>query len=147
MRASQKVDYALRAMLELAAMTGGRRLRRSAEVAAKAHVPERYLESIMADLGRAGLLHSRRGPEGGHELARPAAKVTVAAIHQAVAGALDLGGEARGVGKPPQDGVDAALRGFWRDVERAVRDAMQRVTLEDLRRRADSRRDVNDFAI
>ena len=147
MRVSQKVDYALRAMIDLAQHSGERRLVRSADVAARAGIPERYLESIMVELARAGLIRSRRGPEGGHQLARPAESVTVAAIHDAVTGSLNFVGELRVPERRVRDGVDACLRGFWQELERDVRTMMEGVTLAELEKRAERRREALDFGI
>ena len=68
-RLSARVDYALRAMSELAAADAPRTVD---QLSAAQHIPNKYLESILGELRRDGLLRSQRGPEGGYRLARPA---------------------------------------------------------------------------
>ena len=71
MRLSARADYALRAAVELAATTGEHT---TAEQLARAqHIPAKFLEAILTQLRRAGLVRSQRGPEGGFWLARPGA--------------------------------------------------------------------------
>ena len=67
MRLSARVDYALRAMSELAAADAPRTVD---QLAAAQNIPSKYLESILGELRRGGLLRSQRGPDGGHRLAR-----------------------------------------------------------------------------
>ena len=70
MRISTRGDYGIRAMLELAQRYGEGYLQ-SSEIAAARAVPERYLCQLLILLRKAGLIKSRRGPGGGHALARP----------------------------------------------------------------------------
>src|SRR3982750_2764448 len=65
MRLSARVDYALRAMVELAAASAPRTVE---QLAAAQHIPAKYLENILGELRRGGLLRSQRGPDGGHRL-------------------------------------------------------------------------------
>lgn len=143
MRVSQKADYALRAMLELAMRSAEPRPMRSSEIAERAGVPEKFLEAILVELRNAGLVRSRRGPEGGHNLARPAGQVSVAEIRQAIDGPLALAGRRAA----PGSSIDRALRGLWLDVERAIGGVLENVTLEDLRRKAEAERNVPDYSI
>ena len=71
MRLSARVDYALRAMAELAAADAPRTVD---QLSAAQNIPNKYLESILGELRRGGLLRSQRGPDGGYRLARPAAR-------------------------------------------------------------------------
>ncbi len=142
MRVPQKADYALRAMVELAAHEGASL--RSATIAERAGIPDKYLEAILVELGRAGLVASRRGPEGGHRLARPAREITAAAIYAAVDGSLRLA-PARVSAHP--SATDLALGELWSGLERAASEVLESTTLEDLRRRTQDRRNVLDFSI
>ena len=77
MRISAKVDYAVRAMCELAAHDTATPLK--AETIAEAQgISLSFLENILVDLRRGGFVRSQRGPEGGYRLARPAAEITPA---------------------------------------------------------------------
>jgi len=76
MRVSAKVDYALRAMAELAAAPPG--LTTAEQLATAQQIPPKFLESILAQLRSSGLVASQRGAEGGYQLARPAEEISVA---------------------------------------------------------------------
>jgi Rrf2 family protein len=84
-RLSARVDYALRAMSELAAADAPRTVD---QLAAAQHIPNKYLESILGELRRDGLLRSQRGPEGGYRLARPADAISIADVIRALDGEL-----------------------------------------------------------
>ena len=85
MRLSARVDYALRALSELAAANAPRTVD---QLSAAQHIPNKYLESILGELRRGGLLRSQRGPEGGYRLARPAAEISIADVIRALDGEL-----------------------------------------------------------
>ena len=82
MRITARVDYAVRAATELAAAPPGPM--KGDALATSQGIPVKFLENILADLRRAGLVASQRGAEGGYRLARPASEVTVADIIFAV---------------------------------------------------------------
>jgi len=85
MRLSARVDYALRAMSELAAADAPRTVDQLSEAQ---KIPNKYLESILGELRRGGLLRSQRGPDGGYRLARPAAEISIADVIRALDGEL-----------------------------------------------------------
>lgn len=85
MRLSARVDYALRALSELAAANAPRTVD---QLSAAQHIPNKYLESILGELRRDGLLRSQRGPEGGYRLARPADAISIADVIRALDGEL-----------------------------------------------------------
>ncbi len=84
---SQKAKYALKAMFLLAAKPDGQ-LTLIAEIAEHAQAPKKFLELILLDLKRHGLLYSQRGRHGGYALARPAARITVGEIMRIMDGPL-----------------------------------------------------------
>jgi Rrf2 family protein len=87
MRVSAKADYALRALIEIAARAGGSPV--SAEEIGKLQgIPAGFLQAILADLRRAGIVMSQRGQAGGWRMARSGADVTVADVIRAVDGPL-----------------------------------------------------------
>ena len=87
MRLSARADYALRAAIELAASGDGGHV--TAEQLAKAQqIPGKFLEAILTQLRRAGLVRSQRGPDGGFWLARPAKEISLADIIRAIDGPL-----------------------------------------------------------
>ena len=77
MRLSARADYALRAAIELAAASGHATAH---QLARAQQIPGKFLETILTQLRRAGLIRSQRGPDGGFWLARPAAEISLADI-------------------------------------------------------------------
>ena len=75
MQLSAKTEYAVVALLELAAIHASGQLLQVGQIAQRQGIPERYLEQLLAALRRAGLLHSSRGPRGGYRLNRPPAEI------------------------------------------------------------------------
>ncbi|SHI56255.1 RrF2 family transcriptional regulator [Wenxinia saemankumensis] len=84
---SQKARYALHAAIHLA--RAETRVP-SAEIAQAEGIPPKFLEQLLAELKRRGIVESRRGPSGGYVLARPANEITFAQILRAVEGPLAL---------------------------------------------------------
>ena len=129
MRISAKVDYAVRATIELARAGDGPM--KGDRIATAQGIPVHFLENILADLRRAGLVGSRRGTEGGYWLAVPAGDVSVADVVRAVEGPLaDVRGE------PPEalryPAATEALRDTWVALRANVRDVLERVSVADL---------------
>ncbi|MDD5557089.1 MAG: Rrf2 family transcriptional regulator [bacterium] len=87
MRISKKGEYALRAMMYLAAR-GGTRPVRIREIARAQRIPEKFLERILLDLRKAGILSSVRGRGGGYALGRRAEEITLAAVVRVIDGPL-----------------------------------------------------------
>jgi Rrf2 family protein len=127
-RVSAKVDYALRAMLELAVADG---LVKSERVAAAQDIPQKFLENILLDLRHAELVTSRRGIEGGYALARPAGEISVAEVIRAVEGPI-----ATVRGERPDDvvytGPAHALGSVWLELRTAMRGVLEETTLEEI---------------
>jgi Rrf2 family protein len=119
MAITQKSKYALRAMLELAVRVGHGPIS-IGEIAKAQAIPARFLEAILAQLKRAGLVESRRGNEGGYVLARPPARISVGDVLRVVQGTLaDPDTAGRSQGSSPQ-ATQAVFAPIW---ERAVRSA------------------------
>jgi Rrf2 family protein len=125
MRLSARVDYALRAMSELAAADAPRTVEQLAEAQ---RLPNKYLESILGELRRTGLLRSQRGPEGGYRLARPAGTISIADVIRALDGEL-----ANVRGSRPENlayaGSAAALQEVWIALRASERAILEGVTL------------------
>jgi Rrf2 family protein len=121
---SAKLDYAVRAMLELASAAPGRRTRD--QVAEARDIPGKYLEAILGSLRQGGLVRSHRGAEGGYTLAADPAAITVAEIARAVEGPLTLVQGQRPESVP--DGPEP-LAALWVAVRAALRSVLESVTL------------------
>ncbi|WP_214106951.1 RrF2 family transcriptional regulator [Acrocarpospora catenulata] len=78
MRLSARTQYALRAAVELAAAPGAPVP--AERISAAQRIPRRFLDNILLQLRRAGLINSQRGPDGGYWLARPAGEITLADV-------------------------------------------------------------------
>jgi Rrf2 family protein len=132
-RASAKADYAIRAMVELAAAPPG--IVKSELIATAQEIPRNFLENILLDLRHAGLVVSQRGADGGYRLARPAAEISVADVIRAVEGPLAT---VRGV-RPEEveySGPAAALRETWVELRAAMRGVLEETSLADIVRRS-----------
>jgi Rrf2 family cysteine metabolism transcriptional repressor len=87
MRLSRKGEYALRAMIVLS-MNYGKGPTRIQEIADRERIPKKFLEQILLDLKRAGLLESKRGAGGGYRLIKPPREITFAQIVRIIDGPL-----------------------------------------------------------
>lgn len=129
MRISAKVDYAVRAAIELA--VAGDRLTKADAIARAQEIPPKFLENILGDLRQGGLVRSQRGAEGGYRLARPPEQITVADVIRVVEGPM-----ASVRGGRPEDveyaGSAEPLRRLWIAVRAALRQVNEHVTLADL---------------
>ncbi len=123
-----KVDYGMRALLELACADGPA----TGESLARAQgLPVKFLAAILNDLRRAGLVSSQRGLDGGYRLGRPADRITVADVMRALDGPL---AEVRGL-RPERtsyEGAAAHLQDVWVATRASLRAVLERVTLEDM---------------
>jgi Rrf2 family protein len=130
-RVSAKVDYAVRAAVELAAAADGGRPMKAEHIARAQEIPLKFLENILQGLRNAQIVESRRGPEGGHLLARPAGEVSVADIIRAIDGPLGSVGS-----RPPEDieftGHAAPMRDVWVAARAGLRSVLEHVTLDDI---------------
>lgn len=135
MRITAKVDYAVRAVAELAAAQaaagGARATMKGDEVATAQGIPVRFLEGILAELRRGGIVGSQRGADGGYWLARPATDVSVADVIRAVEGPL-----ADVHGTPPEQvsyaGPAASLQVVWIATRVALREVLEHTTMDQV---------------
>ena len=129
MRITARVDYAVRAAIELAAaapdaLTADR-------IATAQGIPARFLQAILGDLQRAHLVTSQRGRDGGYRLALPASEVSIARVMRVQQGFL-----AEVHGQRPEDVVypaaAAELASVWVAAREAYRRVLEEVTLADV---------------
>jgi Rrf2 family protein len=148
-RFSLKSDYALRASLDLAIHAASGRLATTADVARRTGAPAKFLETVLGQLRRAGIVESQRGSRGGHRLGRPAAAIRASDVIRAVEGPDAL--VARPTARRPQaggsGGASRVLHHVWIEAERALEAQLDGVTLEDLARRAQDFSGTSDFTI
>jgi Rrf2 family protein len=114
-------------MLELAQRFGHGTIQ-SHEIATRQDIPEPYLNQLLTQLRKAGLIQSRRGPGGGHCLARPASEITLAELVAALEGSLAPGEDAA----ESRRSTCYALRELWQEVNQQVEQILRSHTLADL---------------
>jgi Rrf2 family protein len=130
-RITAKADYAVRAAVELAAEEANGKPVKGEQLARSQHIPQNFLENILTELRRAGIIHSRRGAEGGYRLARPASEITVADVLRAVEGPLAA---VQGV-RPDEleyGGAARRLPEVWVALRASLRDVLEHVTIADI---------------
>jgi Rrf2 family protein len=127
-RITAKADYAVRAAVELAAAGD---MITAEQIAHATGIPHNFLENILRDLRRAGLVDSRRGQAGGYLLAKAADELSIADVIRAVEGPL---ANVRGLSPESLDyeGSAAKLRDVWVALRASVRSVLEGVTLADV---------------
>ncbi|MEW1830145.1 Rrf2 family transcriptional regulator [Streptomyces sp. NPDC088196] len=130
MRISARADYAVRAVLELA-VHGDDGPVKAETIATTQDIPHKFLEGILGDLRRAGIVDSRRGGGGGYRLARAAGAITVADVIRAVDGPIvSVRGE-RPTGLSYSGSAEPLLP-LWIALRANVRKILEGVTLADI---------------
>lgn len=129
MRVSAKADYAIRAMVELAAAGDGPV--KAERIAQAQAIPIKFLENIMTDLRQGGLVRSQRGTEGGYWLAKPAEEIALADVIRSVEGPL-ANVRGRGAEELEYRGSAEPLKAVWVAVRASLRSVLESVTLADV---------------
>lgn len=124
MNVSVKCEYALRAVLDLALAESGYPIR-IADIAQRQKIPQKFLETILADLKKPGYLESRRGAEGGYLLARPSETITIGDVLRSVEGGR--------TGRASMD-EPGPLEEFWERVDTSIANVIDRTTFAELAR-------------
>lgn len=155
MRLSARVDYALRATVELAALAIGQNVDKedaasedardtpgrdgaprpalltSEQIARAQDIPPKFLESILLQLRRGGVVHAQRGPEGGYRLARPAREISLADVIRVIDGPL-----ANVRGHRPEElgygGAARPLQQVWIALRASERQILESVSVADV---------------
>ena len=128
MRVSARADYALRAAIELAAASD-RRV--AVELAGAQNIPGRFLETILTHLRRSNIVRSKRGPDGGFWLARPASEISLADVIRAIDGQL-LGVHGEPAENVTYPGHAEPLRRVWIALRAFGPAVLETVTLADI---------------
>jgi Rrf2 family protein len=128
-KVTARTDYALRAALALAAVHPA--VLKGEVLAAEQALPLRFLENILLEMRRAGVVGSRRGTDGGYWLARPPEEISVAEVARTVGGFL-LEGRDEGSEPLPYTGAAVHLGEVWAAVGERVRSVVEVLTLADV---------------
>lgn len=135
MRVTAKGEYATQAVLHLSLHYP--EVVTIHEIAQRHHIPLKYLEQILLELKRGGILESRRGVRGGYTLARPPEEISVGQVLRIVDGAFAesscIHNEA--MGGVCVEGESCGLKQVWRDVQGAVEKILFDTSFEEVRRR------------
>lgn len=133
MKIPMRVDYGVRALVELALHYGDRPVQ-TAEIAAKQGIPVAYLDQLMASLNKFGFVVSRRGPRGGHSLAMRPDEINLSMVMSK----LDANSSPLDCLVNPLDCVlsdSCAQQEVWKSVEDAISEVLSNITLANLAER------------
>ena len=134
MKISKRTEYALRALQELARPTSGRRGPVQArELACLQDIPVKFLEQILASLKNAGIVHSRRGCNGGYALARPAREISLGEVIRLFEGTP---GPADAIGADDDGPSLCGVQDIMGQVERSITRMLDGLSLYDVSRRS-----------
>jgi Rrf2 family protein len=135
LRVSQKLEYSMRAMIELALRESGGELVSAREIAESQQIPLRFLEQQLGTLHKAGLVESHRGAGGGCRLSKPADEIYMSDIADAIEGAFyPMGCLEPGDHTCFQD-EHCGLQELWGDVYKAIRQVFEETTIATLAQR------------
>ena len=133
MKIPMKVDYGVRALVELALHYGEGPVP-TAQIAYRQGIPEAYLDQLMTTLHKFGFVSSRRGPQGGHRLATDPSDINLAMVMRTLDGNIS-----------PLDCLinpdecvfsdSCAQQEVWKSVEEAIQGLLSNITLADLAQR------------
>lgn len=135
LRISQKLEYAMRAMIELALRRDSGALVPAREIAEAQQVPLRFLEQQLGALHKAGLVESFRGAGGGCRIAKDPSEIRVADIADAIEGQLFPMFCLEPSDHTCFQDSRCGLQGFWGDVALAIQRVFEETTVADLARR------------
>lgn len=130
MKVSKKVDYGVRALLDLAQRQGQGPIQ-SAEIASRQGIPEPFLDHLLTSLRKAGIIRSMRGPQGGHSLARLPSEISLGQVIAALEGSI---APLECVEESSSCALASACvqRQVWQEVAEVTRQVLDSTTLGDL---------------
>ncbi len=135
---SARVEYALLALLEMAGRYHQKEPLKISEITAKQDIPDRYLEQILTNLRRSGIVQSQRGTKGGYVLSREPWQITLLEIITSVEGdrfEKEIAASATVEKK--------LIREIWKQAKSASHTIFSHYTLQDLCQRRDAYRQTN----
>jgi Rrf2 family protein len=131
---SKKGRYAVRALFDIAFFNEGQPTQVK-DIAERQNIPPRFLEQIFQDLKRAGIVASKRGPQGGYNLARAAGHIGIGDVIRALEGPIALAEEGAGTdrGSPSRRVTDAVFK----ELSGKIQSCFDNVTIADICGRAE----------
>tara|TARA_R110000824_G_scaffold118960_14_gene272055 strand:- start:172552 stop:173001 length:450 start_codon:yes stop_codon:yes gene_type:complete len=140
LRLSKKTWLALEAVVDVAINARPDPVQ-SKEITKRQGIPQRYLEQVMQQLVHAGILKGVRGPRGGYRLARERRRISVGEVVRVV-GAMDSADDPATSG--PSDLGERVIAPLWQEVQSELMERLEKITVDDLCRRAESAGVDND---
>lgn len=140
MELSCKNEYALSALIELAAHYGNGEPLQIRQISAQQQIPDRYLEQLLATLRRCGLVRSQRGAKGGYVLSREPWKINLLEVMNCLEGSDSQPNESDAI---PKTAEGAVIREVWKEAHQAANSVLQRYTLQDLCEKRNARRQLD----
>ncbi|MBD2563472.1 MULTISPECIES: RrF2 family transcriptional regulator [Nostoc] len=140
MELSCKSEYAILALLEMAAHYESGEPLQIRQIAAQQNIPDRYLEQLLATMRRGGIVKSQRGSKGGYLLMREPRKIILFEILECLEG-LEVGTCEENVNSKTVD--SSIIKEIWQEASRAANLVLQKYTLQDLCEKRDSRRQLD----
>ncbi|OFX30005.1 MAG: hypothetical protein A2Z07_12890 [Armatimonadetes bacterium RBG_16_67_12] len=131
MKVSTRAEYGLRALIELAGRYGEGPVQTHV-IAEQQGLPEPYLNQLMTTLRQAGLVTSKRGPAGGHTLARPPAQITLREAFSVLEGTTSPWWCVEVKDPDCEYAGTCGLRPVWQALQAAAEGVLDRLTLVDL---------------
>jgi Rrf2 family iron-sulfur cluster assembly transcriptional regulator len=134
---SNKGRYAVRALFDIAFHNDGGPTQ-VRDIAERQAIPPRFLEQIFQDLKRAGIVGSKRGPQGGYSLARRPVDIRLGDVVRALEGPITLGDRDAGTRRvPPGGDARRVTESIFRDLSSQVESCFDAVTIADVCERAE----------
>ncbi len=123
---SNKLFFAVEAVVDIAFNAGGQPVQ-SRDITRRQNIPQRYLEQVLQQLVRAGVLTGVRGPRGGYILARERRRITVGDITRVISGLDEEDGSA-----PASEMGSRVMEPMWQDMQEKFLKELDQVSIEDL---------------
>jgi Rrf2 family protein len=136
LKLSNKGRYAVRALFDIAFYNDGGPTQVK-DIAERQSIPPRFLEQIFQDLKRAGIVGSKRGPQGGYSLARRAADIRLGDVVRALEGPIALGEREPSGKRTPFTDTRRVTESMFRDLSSQVEACFDAVTVADVCERAE----------
>ncbi len=140
---SCKSEYALLALIELAAHYDTGEPLQIRQIAAQQNIPDRYLEQLLATLRRGGIIRSQRGAKGGYTLAREPWKINILDVIICLDGLENQPKDQDNDTQNDKTVEGAVILEIWQEAHHAANEILQKYTLQDLRDRRDSRQQLD----
>lgn len=140
---SCKSEYALLALIELAAHYDTGEPLQIRQISAQQNIPDRYLEQLLATLRRGGIIRSQRGAKGGYTLAREPWKINILDVIICLDGLETQPKDQDSDAQSDKTVEGAVIFEIWQEAHHAANEVLQKYSLQDLRDRRDARQQLD----